>query len=72
MLASLPGERVSKHRHQLDNGSIDVYGEGDLHIFEIEFAALDAATRYLPPPFVEREITGDADYSGRMLARRFN
>ncbi len=71
ILASLPGERVIKHRHRLQEGSIDVYGKGALHIYEIEFQALDAAMRYTPPPFVQREITGDDDYSGLTLARRF-
>ena len=42
-----------------------------LHVYEIEFDALDAAIRYTPPAFVGQEITDDPNYSGLMLARQF-
>ena len=71
LLASLAGARVTKQRHHLDAGAIDVYGEDSLHIFEIEFEALDVAMRYTPPPFVGREITGDDNFTGSSLARQF-
>ena len=71
LLASLPGDRVIKHRHRQTAGAIDVYGSNALHVFEIEFDALDAAIRYTPPAFVGQEITDDLNYSGLMLARQF-
>ena len=60
-----------KYRHRLDAGAIDVYGEADLHLFEIEFDDLNAAMCYTPPGFVSREVTGDEAYSGLALARQF-
>lgn len=71
LLASLPGARVTKYRYQLDAGAIDVYGQETLHVFEIEFAGLDAARRYTPPGFVSEEITGNDAFSGLSLARQF-
>ena len=71
LLAGLPGVRVCKHRHRLAAGAIDVYGDRALHIFEIEFDALEVAMHYTPPDFVSREITGDEAYSGLALASQY-
>jgi CYTH domain-containing protein len=38
-------------------------------IFELEFESEETAREYLPPPFVTREITDEAAYSGFQLAR---
>lgn len=82
LLARLPGWQVAKRRHRLaafagiedcGSGSLDHYqGAGDaLWLFEREFADAAAAEACRAPPFCEREITGEADYSGAALARRF-
>ncbi len=72
LLASLPGVRVTKHRYRLDAGAIDVYPGETLHVYEIEFDAVDAAMQYTPPGFVDREITGEDEFSGLNLARQFH
>ena len=71
LLTGLPGDRVVKQRYRQGAGSIDVYGQNALHVFEIEFAAVNLALRYKPPAFVGQEITDDPNYSGLMLARQF-
>jgi hypothetical protein len=70
LLDQLPGAVVSKTRHPQAVGAIDVYlgAASDLYIFEVEFSSVEAAARFEPPEFVDREITGDALLSGRALA----
>jgi CYTH domain-containing protein len=69
------GRRVSKTRHEipLAGGAVaelDVYdGELDgLLTVEIEFGSLDASERFAPPPWIGRELTGDARYANQSLA----
>jgi adenylate cyclase len=69
------GRRVSKTRHEipLAEGAVaelDVYdGELDgLLTVEIEFASLEASERFVPPPWVGRELTGDKRYANQSLA----
>jgi CYTH domain-containing protein len=69
------GRRVSKTRHELplEDGAVaelDVYdGELDgLLTVEIEFDSVDASERFTPPPWVGRELTGDARYANQSLA----
>jgi len=73
-LGVLPGLVVAKERHHLGRGSLGVYRlpDEDLYVFEIEFDSPADAVGYVPPIFVGREITGDADYTGLALARRAN
>ena len=69
------GRRVSKTRHviPLAGGAVaelDVY-DGDLDgllIAEIEFGSLEASERFLPPPWVGAELTGDKRYANQSLA----
>lgn len=69
------GRRISKSRHEipLEDGlvaELDVYdGAHDgLLTVEIEFASLEASERFAPPPWVGREVTGDARYANQTLA----
>lgn len=73
MLQALPGWEVTKERFRVLGGSVDVYrGDGEgLSLFEREFAGIDAADDYAPPPFARREITADPTFSGAALAKRF-
>ncbi|MEO8686938.1 MAG: CYTH domain-containing protein [Solirubrobacteraceae bacterium] len=69
------GRRVSKTRHEipLPNGAVaevDVY-DGDLDgllTVEIEFGSLEASVQFAPPPWIGRELTGDARYANQSLA----
>ena len=69
------GRRVSKTRHEipLPDGALaelDVY-DGDLDgllIVEIEFGSLEASERFVPPPWVGAELTGDKRYANQSLA----
>ena len=69
------GRRVSKTRHEVPLGAgltaeLDVYdGAHDgLVTVEIEFGSVDASERFSPPPWVGRELTGDARYANQTLA----
>lgn len=69
------GRRVIKTRHEisLEPGLIaelDVYdGALDgLMTAEIEFASVEASERFSPPPWLGREVTGDARYANQTLA----
>jgi len=70
-LCHLPGSTASKRRYTIAGGSLDVYEQpiSGLMIFELEFESEETAREYLPPPFVTREITDEAAYSGFQLAR---
>ena len=69
------GRRVSKTRHviPLADGAVaelDVY-DGDLDgllIVEIEFGSLEVSERFVPPPWVGSELTGDKRYANQSLA----
>ena len=69
------GRRVSKTRHELPlvdglTAELDVYDgahEGLLTV-EIEFASLEESERFTPPPWIGRELTGDARYANQTLA----
>lgn len=71
-LAVLPGAFVSKRRHAIAGGSLDVYElpRERLAIFELELEDEAAATAYVPPPFVTREVTHDPLFTGHALAGR--
>lgn len=51
--------------------TVDVYdGVLDgLRVAEVEFADLEAAERFVPPPWFEEELTGRAEWGNRALAR---
>jgi predicted GNAT superfamily acetyltransferase/CYTH domain-containing protein len=67
----LPGAVVTKSRHLLALGGIDVYAtaEGDRYIFEMGFADEAAAAAFVPPAFADREITEDTSLTGHALAK---
>lgn len=68
-LAQLPGRRVSKRRYSLDGGALDLYaGPRPWALFEHEFASEAEASRYVPPAYARREVTGDPAYDGSALA----
>lgn len=71
VFARLPAKIARKRRCSLYGGSLDVYEhlEVELQVFEIEFASVEEAAAYVPPPFVGREITSETKYSGFALAR---
>ncbi len=71
VFARLPAKIARKRRCCLYGGSLDVYEhlEVELQVFEIEFASVEEAAAYVPPPFVGREITSETKYSGFALAR---
>ena len=69
------GRRVSKTRHELPlegglTAELDVYdGAHDgLLTVEIEFPSLEASEGFAPPPWIGREVTGDARYANQSLA----
>jgi CYTH domain-containing protein len=68
--ADLPGLRVTKRRYAIARGSLDVYiaPNSGLGVFEIEFESERAAQEFSPPPFVTREVTNDAEFTGASLA----
>jgi adenylate cyclase len=69
------GRRVVKTRHAREVApgvvlELDVY-EGALDgllTLEVEFADEEAAGAWTPPPWVEREVTGDAAFANQTLA----
>jgi CYTH domain-containing protein len=69
-LVGLDGRSVRKVRYNFAGGSLDMYSNPNdgLAIFELEFASLEAANSYVPPPFVREEITDNPHYSGAALA----
>jgi CYTH domain-containing protein len=66
----MPGAEIEKMRYPLPNGHLDVYRQaaGKLFIFEVEFASLEDAAAYQPPPFVTKEITAVDHYTAAYLA----
>jgi CYTH domain-containing protein len=70
-LRHLPGSPASKRRYTIAGGSLDVYEQPipGFVVFELEFENEEAARNYQPPPFVTREITAEAGYSGFQLSR---
>jgi CYTH domain-containing protein len=70
VLASLPASAARKERLTVAGGSLDRYKSPNpgLQVFEVEFTSLAAAAAYRPPPFVGPEITGNAAYTGFVLA----
>ena len=70
-LLALPGATLRKARYSVESGSLDVldYPSPGLAIFEIEFPDQGAASAYIPPAFVEEEITYNTRYSGYALAQ---
>jgi CYTH domain-containing protein len=69
-LATLPGQVAHKRRYALPSGSLDLYVQprSGLAIFEVEFPDEVMASRFQPPHFVMREITGDPAFSGAAIA----
>jgi CYTH domain-containing protein len=70
LLNQLPGHVVTKQRHKIADGAVDIYPsrEGHLGIFEVEFDDISAAAAYTPPEFAFEEVTHDNRYSGATLA----
>ena len=69
------GRRVTKTRHEIPLepdliAELDVYdGALDgLETAEIEFGSVEASERFSPPPWLGREVTGDARYANQSLA----
>ena len=69
------GRRLGKTRHLVPLGAgltaeLDVYHEelDGLRTVEVEFPSLDASGRFLPPPWIGREVTGDPRYANQSLA----
>jgi CHAD domain-containing protein/CYTH domain-containing protein len=69
------GKRLTKLRHRVPNGAltweIDEFTELGLVVAELELPAEDATVEFPPwlAPFVEREVTGEAEYLNSSLAR---
>ena len=69
------GRRLTKRRYDVPLGkaeaSIDVYdGElAGLVVAEVEFGSEAAAEAFLPPPWFDREVTGQAGWDNASLAR---
>ncbi|MDP1858435.1 MAG: CHAD domain-containing protein [Gemmatimonadaceae bacterium] len=69
------GKRVTKRRHVVPNGplnwEIDEFTDRNLVLAEIELPSADALPDFPSwlVPFVEREVTGDAEYVNANLAR---
>lgn len=71
------GRRIEKRRYVLPAGDelsveLDIYA-GELEglvTAEVEFPSEQAARAYEAPPWLGREVTGDADYSNQSLATR--
>jgi CYTH domain-containing protein len=71
------GRRIDKTRHlvPLDGGltvELDVYHDtlDGLLTAEVEFPSLAASAAFAPPPWIGREVTGDARYANQSLALR--
>lgn len=67
--------RLEKTRHEvpLEGGlvaEVDVYGGAlaGLVVAEVELDSVDAATRFSPPDWLGREVTGEKGWSNRSLA----
>ena len=71
ILDTLTGHVVTKERHKQTKGTLDLYrfADGVIIIFEIEFSSVAGASRYTPPAFAGREISGDPALTGYALAR---
>jgi len=71
LLGCLQGVVVTKRRHLVEGGAIDLYpGSEGLAVFEREFASEAQAAAYVPPVFATVEVTADPMYSGAALAAR--
>lgn len=73
--AHTDGRRIEKVRHRVDAGGhavdLDVYAgalEG-LCTAEVEFASLEAAGRFVPPPWFGPEVTAVPGWDNASLAR---
>jgi CYTH domain-containing protein len=69
------GMRVEKVRRVLDGGGgvaieLDVYAGAlsGLTVAEVEFTDAEAASRFVPPSWFGREVTGDPAYKNQRLA----
>jgi CYTH domain-containing protein len=67
---ALPGATIRKRRYTLFGGALDRYEVPDLPyaIFEIEFSNQSVTTHYVPPEFVNQEITDNPHYTGYAIA----
>lgn len=67
------GQRVVKVRYRVPVGEltaeVDVYGDRDLRVVEVEFPSEAAAAAFRPPAWFGEDVTGDPRYSNRLLAR---
>ncbi|MBV8945242.1 MAG: CYTH domain-containing protein [Solirubrobacterales bacterium] len=69
------GRRIRKRRYLIssENGiqiELDVYRDhlGGLVTAEVEFGSEDAAAAFIPPPWLDREITDEPGYKNQRLA----
>lgn len=69
VFAALPADTLEKTRLSFPPLVVDVIAP-DLLVAEVEFGDEEAMAAYHPPPFVGREITGDAALTGAALAAR--
>jgi CYTH domain-containing protein len=72
VLAALPGDELRKVRHRLGGPLVlDVF-EAPLHgllLAEAEFATIEQARAFVPPPICHAEVSADERFTGAALAR---
>jgi adenylate cyclase len=70
------GRRIAKTRHVLPLGDgvlaeLDVFdAPAGLVLAEVEFPSREASSRFTPPGWLGREVTGDSRYANQSLALR--
>jgi CYTH domain-containing protein len=78
LLDRLPGALLKKRKLRLERGgrgyTIDVHegANADLVLVEVELESETAAAELIPPPFCGEEVTGDPDFEGLALAKRYS
>lgn len=70
LLAQISGHLLRKRRYAVAGGALDLYGQGEFAVFEVEFKSEAEAVQYIPPSFVREEVTDNAFFSGAQLASR--
>lgn len=72
------GRRITKVRHQIEvtgaTVEVDVFSGhlNGLMLAEVEFTDLESARRFVPPPWVGKEVTDDPAYTNRALSTSGN
>lgn len=79
ILATLHGRRLQKLRHRLRSAPgvtllVDEFrgAHAGLVMGEAEFEREELMSAFVPPPYFEREVTDDPQFTGGMLARSFD